>query len=226
MRRDEAVTDPDALSEEQQEALALVVQAERLPAILDAATLETAALYRRLAKDLIERIQEKWKPIKARERAVWQASVDDEKRDLEGPTALFTTLNKRIADFETRQLAAQRVAEQRAAEEARVIAEVARRDGVALPPLVVPAVVVPTAKVAGLGFSLHYKAEVVDAAALVQGVAKGKVTSAAVAPVHAVLDDLARQLGPQTAAKDTPGVRVPMPGVAGVVIVSERRTRG
>lgn len=221
-----AVFDPDALSDEEQESLALQVQVARIPAILDAATLEQAATYRRDAKGLIERIEEKWKPIKARERAVWQASVDDEKRELEGPKAVFTALNTRISDFETRQLAAKKAAEQRAAEEAKVLAEVAKRDGVTLPPMVTPAVAVPITKVEGLGFSLHYKAVVESESALVQAIAAGTVASGAVAPVQSFLDLYARSLGPQTGAKDTPGQRFPMPGVPGVVIVSERRTRG
>lgn len=238
--------DPDNLSEEGQEVLALQVSVNALPEIQDTATLELAWSYRKLADDLIEKIKAKWKPIKARERAVWQQSVDDEARELEGPTAVRKAINERATRFQDAQESARRKAEREAAEAARVIelanaaAEKARLDLIAKlpvgapppPPVDVPRPTVtmpsipPAAKVAGLTFSMHYGFVVDDLMALVKAIAAGKVVLEAVAPVKGTLDEMARTFGPQSQAKEKTGVKVPMPGVPGVSIISERRTRG
>jgi hypothetical protein len=229
--------DPDALDPMAFKAMALRIQVDSLPAIMDLATLEKAWTYRKLADDLIEKIEGYWKPIKQRERAVWLLSVNDEKAALEGPVALRDTLNKRIADHDTKAKTEQAIAEARAAEEARQQAYLQREreasaaaEGLPAPPppplVVVPATVTEVPKVAGLGFDIRYTAVVRDAMALIKAVAAQKVVETAVAPVSSVLDDMARTFGPQTKAKDEPGREFPMPGVPGVMVIATKRPRG
>lgn len=228
--------DPDAATPEEMESLALQAKVDALPEIVDTATLEMAWEYRKLADALIGKIEEHWKPIKARERAVWMASVEDEKRALEGPTAARAAIQGRIEAWDKRQLAARRVAEARAAEEARQAEQLAREareqaaaEGKPVPvqmPIVVPAApVAQAAEVEDLAFSTSYDYVVVNLLDFVKAVAAGKVPVEAVAVVDKVMSSAARVYGPQTNAGKDPGVQYAMPGVPGVAIVAKRTAR-
>jgi hypothetical protein len=169
------VFDPDALTEDEQEALALIVRAESL--VVDSQeSFAYAATVRRLAKDMIAAIQGEYKPLKVASDKAKRAILDQEQAKLETPMTVLSIVNKKLADYETAQRRERTIAEARAAQE-----------GVG-----VPAVAVPVPKVEGLGFTSYWRVEVTDRMAFIKAVAGGWGSPMALEPNLSMLNDLAR----------------------------------
>lgn len=215
-------TDLDVWDEIESSGVVLASQAESL-VIKDQPSMQEAGLLRQGVKALIEEIKGTFGPLKRKQDEAKKAILDEERRRLAGPEYALKLINDKLTAWDTAQRRERAIADARAAQEAK------ERQAMlppGAPPVVVPAVAVPQAKVDGLGFSTHYKHVILDLEALIAAVAAKKVAPTVLAPVAAVLDDLARSAGPGTKAAANPGDVHAMPGVPGVGIVAERRARG
>lgn len=193
----------DELSLAQQEGLALMAQAEAIK-VVDAASFQAAGEFLRSLKAHQRQIADLLDPLIKAAHEAHKVAVAQKKRLLEGPEAAERTLKTAMADYETAQRREALLVQARAAEEAKVATEIARRDGVIAPPVVTPAAPVEVPRAEGVTFTDKWHAEVVDFRALVAAVAAGQVPLDVLAPVQKVLDDHARALKAQLAI---PGVR-------------------
>lgn len=189
--------DGSELSLAHQEGYGLVALAEAIR-VTDQASFDEAAGYARNLKGHIDRLQALYKPIKQRERAVWQKTVDDEKAMLEGPQAALALLTKGMTEYEQKQRLLQRAADQAAALDAAT----QLKDAVS--PTVVPATVVPMPKADGVGFRSRWVGTVTDKLELIKAVAAGKFTPDLLEVNQPLLDEWARQM---KGAMKVPGVK-------------------
>lgn len=223
-----ATVNIEDLDEGQQDAIVVIAAAELLK-VTDTASYEKAAGFRKHVKALIKQVEEFFEPLKRKALESHRTIVAQEKKSLEGPTQALAIVNGAITTYETAQRREQLIAQARAAEEAKQIEASRPAPAPGQPPLlpvVVPARPVEIPKVDGLGFATFYHGHVVDKRALCRAIAEEKVTPDVFDAVQKILDEWARTYGPSTAAAVNPGTQYPMPGVPGVCIVAERKTRG
>jgi uncharacterized protein YbjQ (UPF0145 family) len=167
-----------------QSGMALLAEIEGVDKIVSPTEFEFIAELHKAAKAQVRRIEEFYAPIKARERAVWQATVADEKLVAEPFNASLAKTGALLAAYEAAQRRDRAIAEARAAQEAKALGT----DG----PVVVPATIPPRAKVDGLSFRTKKVAVVVDRAALLAALAAGKVPDALWEPNQRMLDDMCK----------------------------------
>lgn len=187
-----ALAKVDEWDEQAQEQLALTAQAE-LITITDQETFAAAGVFLRTIKDYLRRVDEVTEPVVKAALAAHRAAVA-QRDGLKAPALeAEAAVKRKMAAFEQEARRQRALAEARAAEEARVAAEIARRDGVPMTaPTVTPAKAVEIPKAAGVSFASRWVASVVDMKALVKAVADGKVMMDALQPNLAFLNDLAR----------------------------------
>jgi hypothetical protein len=112
---------------------------------------------------------------KAAQDAAKKAILDRERECLAPWRETIEYTGPKLEAFDAKQKRDRFLAEQRAAEEARIATELARRDGTPAVPIIVPAVEVPIVTLPGQSFPVRAKAEVYDLEELVLAVARGIV---------------------------------------------------
>jgi hypothetical protein len=184
-----------------QEALALF--AETIATIEDDATFQRVAARLVERREWIARVEAWFKPLAEAAYAAHRAITGRRAAILDGPKKLCEADSKALAVYEAKKRRDVEIAQARAQQEVDMAVEVARREGVALGPVVVAPIATTSPRAPGLTFADQWYAEVVDVKALAKAVGAGTVSEAALEPSMHYLNDLAVQL---KGAFNVPGV--------------------
>jgi hypothetical protein len=158
-----------------EEGLMLRAQVDELE-VVDAESFQLVGAIYADAKAKMKRITEFFKPMKQAQDAAKQVVLDRERECLAPWKATVEHTGPMIEAFDAKQKREKYLAEQRAAEEARIAVELAKRDGTpSVPIIIIPAVEVPIVTLPGQSFPVRAKAEVYDLEELVLAVARGIV---------------------------------------------------
>jgi hypothetical protein len=157
-----------------EEGLMLRAQVEELD-VVDAESFALVGAIHADARAKEKAILAFFKPMKVAQDAAKKAILDRERECLAPWRETIEYTGPKLEAFDAKQKRDRFLAEQRAAEEARIATELARRDGTPAVPIIVPAVEVPIVTLPGQSFPVRAKAEVYDLEELVLAVARGIV---------------------------------------------------